>query len=95
MIWSWWIWLAGAVGLAILEMLVPGYLFLGFAIGAAATGLVLLAGGLFGGLIAGTLTGTLLFFAGASLVAWVVLRRVFAPTGGGSVQTFDRDINDD
>ena len=44
MIWSWWIWLAGAVVLAIVEMLVPGYLFLGFALGAAATGLVLLAG---------------------------------------------------
>jgi hypothetical protein len=31
----WWVWLAAALGLAILEILVPGFIFLGFAVGAA------------------------------------------------------------
>ena len=37
----WWIWLAGALVLAILEVLLPGFIFLGFAIGAAITGVIL------------------------------------------------------
>ena len=31
---EWWIWGAAAMGLVILEILVPGYVFLGFGIGA-------------------------------------------------------------
>ena len=36
----WWIWLAAALVLAILEVLAPGFIFLGFAIGAAFMALV-------------------------------------------------------
>ena len=41
-----WIWLAGALVLAILQVALPGFLLLGFAIGAAITGFILLITGL-------------------------------------------------
>ncbi|WP_417472428.1 NfeD family protein [Leisingera sp.] len=84
----WWVWGAAALVLAILEVLVPGFVFLGFAIGAAAvTALLLLGGGSIG------LSPLLLVFAALSLVAWLILRRLFA-LPKGQVKTFDHDIND-
>ena len=44
MIYLWWVWMAAAVLLLVLEVLAPGFIFLGFAIGAAVVGLWLLAG---------------------------------------------------
>ncbi|WP_417727480.1 NfeD family protein [Roseovarius sp.] len=67
----WWVWLAAALGLSILEILVPGFIFLGFAVGAALMALlVLLPLGL-------GLAALLAIFAILSLLAWVILRRVF------------------
>ncbi|MDC0657105.1 hypothetical protein N6L27_03760 [Leisingera sp. SS27] len=83
----WWVWGAGALVLAILEVLAPGFVFLGFAIGAAIVGLLLLAGASF------TLPLLLLIFAALSLAAWLVMRRVFA-LPKGQVKTFNHDIND-
>lgn len=84
----WWAWLAAALVLAILEVLVPGFVFLGFAIGAAIMGLLLLMP-----ISLGTPALIMLIFAALSLVAWLLLKRVFAlPTG--QVKTFDHDIND-
>ncbi|AHD01235.1 NfeD family protein [Leisingera methylohalidivorans] len=83
----WWVWGATALALAILEVLVPGFVFLGFAIGAAAVGLLLLAGAGLG------LPPLLLIFAVLSLAAWLVMRRYFA-LPKGQVKTFDHDIND-
>ncbi|MFW8592691.1 NfeD family protein [Cribrihabitans neustonicus] len=87
-IWAlWWVWCAAALLLAILEVLVPGFIFLGFAIGAAGTGLLLV-------FTAGwSLPALLLIFAALSLAAWLVLRRLFKGPKG-QVKTFDRDIND-
>ena len=84
----WWVWLAAALVLGILEVLVPGFVFLGFAIAAAILGLMLL------GPVAYLSPAMLiLIFAGLSLVAWLLLRHFFAlPTG--QVKTFDHDIND-
>jgi len=88
-IWSiWWLWAAAALLLAIIEVLAPGFVFLGFAIGAAAVSLILLNTGLSLGF-----PMLLLIFAALSLVAWLVLRRVFARPHG-QVKTFDHDIND-
>ena len=43
--WSlWWVWMVGALLLAILEVLAPAQIFLGFAAGAAGVGLALLIG---------------------------------------------------
>ena len=88
-IWSlWWVWMAAALALGILEVLVPGFVFLGFAIGAFAVSLILLAPGL--GL---SLPVLLLIFAGLSLVAWLAMRKFFA-LPKGQVKFFKDDIND-
>lgn len=85
---TWWVWLAAALVLGILEVALPGFIFLGFAIGAAVTGVLLTIPGLAPGLPV-----LLLIFAALSLIAWLVLRRVFS-LPHGQVRTFDRDIND-
>lgn len=85
---EWWPWVAAAVGLGILEMLVPGYIFLGFAVGAAMIGFVLAFGGT--GLSVPVL---LVLFALASLVAYLAMRKVFG-LRTGQVKIWDRDINE-
>jgi inner membrane protein len=87
--WSlWWVWMAGALALAIVEMILPGFVFLGFALGALAVGLILLIAG------PGFSLAALLFvFAGLSLAAWLGLRHLFAMPKG-QVKRFDHDIND-
>ena len=85
---SWWMWLAGALVLAIVEVLLPAQIFLGFAIGAAIVGLVLLFG------LTGSLPVVLLVFAVASLIGWIVLRRTMG-VYQGQVKVWERDINDD
>ncbi len=84
----WWVWLAAALVLAILEVLAPGFIFLGFAIGAAVVGLALL-----GPIQLLSVPMILLAFAALSLVAWLVMRKVFA-LPKGQVKTFNHDIND-
>ncbi len=83
----WWVWMAGALALAIAETLLPGFIFLGFAIGAFAVSLALLVGLGLG------LPALLLVFAGLSLIAWLLLRRFFAMPKG-QVKHFEDDIND-
>ena len=88
---TWWIWMVGALALAIVEVLIPAQIFLGFAVGAALTGLGLAIGvpGL-----AGSLPVTLVVFAALSLVAWVIIRRIVG-VRPGQVKIWDRDINED
>ena len=101
-LWSeWWVWLSGAVLLATLEVIVPGYVFLGFAIGAALVGALLLLGLLPGGLAlavegalgAGGLPLLLLIFALLSGVSFLLLRRSLG-VRKGQVKIWERDIND-
>lgn len=84
----WWVWMAGALALAIIEIILPGFIFLGFAIGAFAVSLILLNTGVMFGLPV-----LLLIFAAMSLVAWLLLRRFFAMPKG-QVKRFEGDIND-
>ncbi|HHB80456.1 MAG TPA: hypothetical protein ENK83_01720 [Aliiroseovarius sp.] len=84
----WWAWLAAALVLAIFEILVPGFIFLGFAFGAVAVGLILLIGLIF------TLPWLLVVFAAVSLVAWVVMRQVFG-IRKGQVKVIHHDINEE
>jgi len=86
-----WAWLAGGLVLAILEVLIPGYIFLGFGIGAALVGVMLFLGG---DAVAQSVPFLILGFAILSLVAWLVLRRALG-VQKGQVKTFDKDINDD
>ena len=67
----WWHWIVAGLALAGLEALVPGYIFLGFSVGAVATGLLVARFGVFAGLPL-----LLLIFALLSLAAWLMLRRL-------------------
>ena len=91
---AWWVWALAGLVLAILEVVAPTYILLGFAIGAGIVSLGLLTG-LLGGMAATAYGGAWLIvtFAILSLIAWLVLRAVFGKPGG-TVQTFEKDIND-
>ncbi len=67
----WWVWAAAALVLTILEMVIPGFVFLGFACGAAMVAVLVLLPVDLG------LAALLAVFAGLSLLAWIVLRRLF------------------
>lgn len=90
---AWWVWGAAAVVLAVAEVLIPGFVLLGFAIGAAVVALILLIGGPLAIWIGGSLPLLLLVFAVISLVSWLALRR-WVGVYRGQVKTFDHDIND-
>ena len=88
MIWhEWWVWMVAAIGLAVLEVLAPGYVLLGFALGAV------LVSGLLAFGAAPSAPVLALVFALASLIAWFALRRMFG-IRRGQVKIWDRDIND-
>jgi membrane protein implicated in regulation of membrane protease activity len=84
---TWWVWVILGFALGVLEVLVPGFIFLGFAIGAVVTGVLV---GI--GVPAGP-AALILIFAIVSVVAWLVLRRVVG-VREGQVKIWDRDIND-
>lgn len=89
MLWQlWWVWMIAGAVLAILEILVSGFILLGFAIGAALTGLLLWLG-----VLGGSFATLILVFAVASLLAWLALRRVVG-VRQGQVKVWDRDINE-
>jgi inner membrane protein len=84
---TWWAWVILGFALGVLEVLAPGFIFLGFAIGAVVTGVLV---GI--GIPAGP-TALILIFAVVSVLAWLVLRRVVG-VREGQVKIWDRDIND-
>lgn len=84
----WWVWIVAGFALGVLEVLAPGYIFLGFAIGALVVG-----AGLGVGLLGGSLALLVLVFAMASLAAWLGLRRTMG-LRQGQPRIWDRDIND-
>ena len=84
---TWWAWVVLGFALGVLEILSPGYIFLGFAIGAVVTGILV---GL--GLPVG-LQFLILIFAVVSVIAWLGLRRTVG-VRDGQVKIWDRDIND-
>ena len=89
MLWTeWWVWMIAGAVLAILEIMIPGFILLGFAVGAALTGLLLWLGS-----PGESLAVLVLVFAVASLIAWLVLRKVVG-IRHGQVKVWDRDIND-
>ncbi len=92
---TWWAWMAAALVFAILETMAPVFVLLGFAIGAMLTGLLFLTGfaGTQGQLIH-SLPITLVVFAVLSLVAWLILHKIFR-TRHDNVKIWHKDINDD
>ncbi|GHF53461.1 NfeD family protein [Seohaeicola zhoushanensis] len=88
MLWqTWWVWMGAALVLAILEMVLPGFVLLGFAIGAFGIALMILIG------ITPSLPVMLFVWAGLALAAWLVLRRIFM-LPKGQVKRFNTDINE-
>jgi inner membrane protein len=90
---AWWVWGAAAVVLAVGEVILPSFVLLGFAIGAAVIALILLVGGPLAVWLAGNIAVLLLVFAVVSLLCWLALRR-WVGVYRNQVKTFDRDIND-
>ena len=85
---EWWVWMSAALALATLEVIVPAWIFLGFAAGALAMGVLLLIG------ITGmSLPITLVVFALLSLGAYLAMRKIFG-LRTGQVKIWDRDINE-
>ncbi len=83
----WWVWLSLALLLGVVEVLLPGNIFLGFALGALIMVGVVLA------LPDRPVALLLAVFAGLSLIAWVVLHFVFRRQSSGT-RIVRRDIND-
>ncbi len=84
----WWVWIVLGFALGVLEVLAPGYIFLGFAIGAVVTGVLVGVG-----LAPAGMAALLLIFAVASVLAWLVLRRTMG-VRANQVKVWDKDIND-
>ena len=85
---EWWVWMSAALLLATAEVIIPGWIFLGFAIGALVMGALLLIG------VSGlSMPITLVVFAVLSLFGYLGLRWVFG-LKKGQVTLFDEDIND-
>jgi membrane protein implicated in regulation of membrane protease activity len=88
MLWQvWWVWVAGGFLLGVLEVLAPGFIFLGFALGAVLTGIVVALG------LSHSLAPLILAFAVLSVLSWLGLRAAFG-RHPGQVKLWDRDIND-
>lgn len=89
----WWLWIAAGLVLAIVEVMVPGYLFAGFAIGAV------VVGGWMGLSLPGaawlgaSLFNALVAMAVVSVLAWLALRQLMGVRKGQKVVIHD-DIND-
>lgn len=89
MIWTnGWLWVIAALVLALLELVLPGYVFLGMAGAVALMGLALLAG-----LWTGGLPAALVVTAVLSGLIWLALSRMIG-VDRSKVRVWHRDIND-
>lgn len=87
MLGAWWVWLSAAVVLGIIEVMVPAFVFLGFAIGAAVVGVLLAVG------VPMTAAWALVVFAVMSVVGYGVLR-VALGKSRGDVRVVTKDVNE-
>jgi len=89
MMWSvWWVWIVAGFALGVLEVLAPGFIFLGFAAGALATGVLIGFG-----IPDDSLPLLLFIFAVLSVLAWLGMRQIFG-VRSGKKRAWDKDIND-
>jgi len=94
MIWTtWWAWIAGGLILGILEVLAPSAILLGFAVGAALVGTLFGIGGPISVWLAASFPLTLVVFALASVLAWIILRRIMGKRYN-QPKIWETDIND-
>ena len=83
-----WVWIAGGIALGALEMVAPGFVLFGFAVGAVLVGALIWLG-----LLGGSLPVMLLVCALAALATWLVARKL-AGVRAGQTKLWDRDINE-
>jgi membrane protein implicated in regulation of membrane protease activity len=83
----WWVWICAALALGVIELLAPGFIFLGFAVGALAMAVIVFV------LPATNVPALLAMFAILSLVAWILLRLLFRRQSSGA-RIVKRDINE-
>ncbi|WP_323035815.1 hypothetical protein [Pararhodobacter sp.] len=90
---TWWVWVAAGLVLAILEVLVSGFLFAGFAVGAVITGVLIGLGIPGSGWMMASPFNALVVFAVLSAVAWLAMRMLVG-VRHGQLKKIDRDINE-
>ena len=83
----WWVWLCIALGMAILELLVPSFIFLGFALGGLAMAAIVAT------VTIGNVPALLALYAILSLIAWIGLKAAFRKQSSGA-RVVTEDIND-
>tara|TARA_R110002049_G_scaffold140244_1_gene301240 strand:+ start:904 stop:1179 length:276 start_codon:yes stop_codon:yes gene_type:complete len=83
----WWVWVCAALALGVIELLLPGSIFLGFALGALGMAVVVAFW------VPANVALMLAIFAVLSLIAWLVLRAVFKRQSSGA-RIVTRDINE-
>lgn len=83
----WWVWLCIALAVGILELLVPGFIFLGFALGALAMVAVVSVFSI------SNVAALLALYAIFSLISWIVLRFAFRNQSSGA-RIITHDINE-
>lgn len=83
----WWVWICIALFLGVIELLIPGFIFLGFAIGAVAMALAVVI------LPVGNVPALLAAFAVLSLLGWIALRLMFRRQSSAA-RIVTHDIND-
>ena len=83
----WWVWVCAALAIGILELLAPGFIFLGFALAALAMAAIV-------SVVPFTnIPAMLALYAILSLVAWIGLRQVFRNQSSGA-RIVTNDINE-
>ncbi len=83
-----WVWVAGGVVLAALEMLAPGFYLLGLAAGALLVGVLVWVG-----VMGSSLPVMVLVMAVTAVPVWLIARRLVG-VRAGQVKRWDRDINE-
>ncbi|MAQ36177.1 hypothetical protein BMI91_17570 [Thioclava sediminum] len=83
-----WVWVLAGLVLGGAEMIIPGFIFLGFSIGAVITG-----GLIWIGIVGKSVPITLITFAVLSIIAWLALRKLMG-VRRGQVKQWHDDINE-
>lgn len=91
---QWWAWGIFAALFGILELLAPGYIFLGFAVGAGTMAALFLVGEPITGWMPEAFSALLVMFAVLSILAWVAMRRAMG-VRNGQTRIYRHDINEE
>ncbi|OOY09271.1 hypothetical protein [Thioclava sp. F36-7] len=83
-----WVWVLAGLVLGGAEMIIPGFIFLGFSIGTVVTG-----GLIWIGIVGKSVPITLITFAVLSIIAWLALRKLMG-VRRGQVKQWHDDINE-